>query len=133
MSSIAQHTAAPTAATDRRPSATKERKAYTGAITWLHVQAGHFEAASSNGTATYQGNVLTGECSCPASAYRGFERCKHVGKARAEFWAELDAARTEAAERAAHAGAGQWHTEVDASGWPSYWSTAPGTREGGRR
>lgn len=135
MVSIPDTQAPPTAPTERRPSgATKPTKPYTGAITWLNVQAGHFEAqSSSDPTLTYSGNVLTAECSCPNATYRPGTACRHLQKARAEYWEALDAARTEATERAAHAGQQQWHTDVDASGWPSYWSTAPGTREGERR
>jgi len=75
---------------------------YTGAITWLNVLTGHFEAASSTGTATYQGNVFTGECSCPAATYYVHTLpCKHGRLAREQYWAALDLARTEATERQA--------------------------------
>jgi len=107
---------------------------YTGAITWLNVLTGHFEAASSTGTATYSGNALAGECSCPNATYRPGTLCRHLRLAREQFWAALDLARTEAAERAAHAGQQQWHTELDAPGWGEYYDSTPvGTWEGGRR
>lgn len=116
MVSIADTQAPPTADTSRRRNPTP----YAGAITWLNVQAGHFEAqSSSDPTRTYSGNVLTAECSCPNSTYRPGTLCRHLQKARAEFWAALDAARTEAAQRQQH-----WHSDLDeAPGYRDYYTT----------